>query len=119
MAERRVTKKKARKEFEGLSREEKRAIVMSQGTEALYMACPMCSMNRSLKKYLNGEVSFTDTDLGTFKVLVTRVGGGLGSGFFRMDEKSYTLYEMKAMPEYQELLEQLKEQARKILEVLK
>jgi len=119
MAERRVLKKKARKEFEGLSREEKKAIVTAQGTEALYMACPMCSMNRSLRKYLDGELRFTDTDLGIFKVLVTRVGGGLGSGFFRLDEKSYTLEEMKGMPEYQDILQQIKEQARKILEELK
>ena len=119
MVERDVRKRKTRKEFEGLSREEKKAIVMGQGTEALYMACPMCSMNRSLKKYLNGEIRFTDTDLGTFKVLVTRIGGGLGSGFFRMDEKSYTLDEMKAMPEYQDILQQIKEQAQNILEALK
>ena len=113
-------KKKVASKYEGLSKDEKRSMVLSEGaTEVHYWACPMCGCNRPLRKYESGEVSMTNIDLNRFHVLVTRVGGGLGSGFFRIDEKSLTLPELVDGAEYQELLEQMKEQGEKILKALK
>lgn len=118
--ERMVRKKKIAKKYEGLTREQKKLVVMRDGgSEVMYFSCPLCGFNRPLNKYLSGDVKFINIDLDRFNVLVTRVGGGLGSGFFRVDEKSFLLREVKQMPEYRELLDQLKEQCTKILEVLK
>lgn len=115
-----VKKKKISKKFEGLTKEQKREIVLGEGgKETLYLACPLCGFNRALKKYSEGKIKLTNIDFDRFFVVVTRKGGGLGSGFFRIDEKSFKLKELKDMPEYQSLLDQIREQAKKILKVLK
>lgn len=115
-----VKKKKISSKFEGLTKEEKRQLVISEGgRETLYLACPLCGFNRPLNKYTKGQIKLTNIDFDRFFVVVTRVGGGLGSGFFRIDEKSFRLKELKDMPEYRDILEQIAEQAQKILEILK
>ena len=101
------------------SSEDKRSRVMAEGTEVMYVACPMCGMNKSLKRYRDGRAGMTSIDFDRFHVVVTRVGGGRGSGFYRIDEKSYLLGEIKDMPEYHDIVAQIKEQAQKILNELK
>ena len=102
-----------------LSYEDKKSKVISEGTEVLYVACPMCGMNKSLKRYRDGRAGMTSIDFGRFHVIVTRVGGGRGSGFYRIDEKSYLLGEIKDMPEYQDIVQEIKDQAQNILNELK
>jgi len=112
-------KNKVRKRFEGFSKKEKKARVITEGTEVLYVACPMCGMNKSLKRYRDGRAGMTSIDLNRFYVLVTRVGGGRGSGFYRIDEKSLLLSELKNNPEYADIVGQIREQCEKILSELK
>ena len=93
-------------------------MVIANGTEVRYIACTLCGSNKTLKSYEEGRVNFTDIDPKSFFVLMTRVGGGLGSGFYRVDEKCISIPELKGIPEYQEILEQIKEQCNKILSEL-
>ncbi len=113
-----VRKKKVSSKYEGMSKEEKRELVISEGSESLYVSCPLCGFNRPLGKYETGVVKFSNIDLDRFHILVTRVGGGLGSGFFKVPESSHILQEVKQMPEYNYLTEDIKLQVKKILGVL-
>ena len=116
--QRNVRKKKVSSKYEGMTREEKRELVISEGKDSLYIACPLCGFNRPVGKYDTGAVKFSNMDLDVFHFLVTRCGGGLGSGFFKVPERSHILQEVKQMPEYNYLIEDMKLQLKKILEVL-
>ena len=82
-----------------------------------YLTCPICTFNRPLRKYVEGDLKLTDTDVETLLFIQVREGGGRGSGFRRIG--GLTIDEVKQDPQYSELLEQLREQCTKILEVLK
>ena len=84
--------------------------------EIQYLTCPMCGMNKPLRKYVEGDLKLTDIDVETLSFIQIREGGGRGSGFRRIG--GLTIDEVKQMPEYQELLEQLREQCNKIIESL-
>lgn len=113
-----------------LTREEKRAIALSEGREYLYIACPLCSQNRILQrggiisgsKGKSGRASFSSFDFdgseGKFFIQVRKNAGGRGGGFWLDDSQSLTFAEAKESPEYQEILEEIKEQCKKILKEL-
>ena len=110
-----MTKKKGSRD---LTREERQSIALSEGTEVHFVTCPLCGFSRPAGKYLEGTVAFTNIDLNRMHVLSVRRGGGRGIGVFRVDEDSLLLEELKDVPEYQEVIDQIREQAKKVLEIL-
>jgi hypothetical protein len=98
--------------------------------EIIYIACPLCGMSRVLEKKGSsaiarglsigepkGRIRFDHMDLDSARIVqvrerkagresVPRMGRGGGTGFTIKD--GFTLEEMKAMPEYQDLIEQLR-----------
>ena len=110
-----MTKKKGSRD---LTKEERQSIALSEGTEVHFVTCPLCGFSRPAGKYLDGSIAFTNIDLDRMHVLSVRRGGGRGIGFFRVDESSLLLGELKEVVEYQEVIGQIREQARKVLKAL-
>ncbi len=108
--------------------------------EIVYAVCPMCCMNRVLEKKastalarskdiseVKGRIRFDRMDLENGfilqirermegKELVKRRGRGGGTGFPL--KQGMTLEQMMARPEYADLIDQIRETAKKILEKL-
>lgn len=114
-----IMAKKIIKKYEGKTKEEKRRMVISGGTEVLYFVCPLCGFNRAYKKYKEGRVNLSNIPLKDLYVLQMRVGGGRASGFFKVDGKSHTIDELKGNSEYRDLLGQIKARCKEILRSLK
>ncbi len=98
--------------------DQKREEVLATGTEVRYMVCPLCGMNKSLKKYLSGQIAFTNIDFGRMHIVQVRRGGGRGRGFYLDRDSSLLISEIKDDPEYQAILQQIIEQCKNILREL-
>jgi len=109
-------------------------------SEVIYIACPLCGMNRVLTKTgasaiargytisdIKGRIRFDHMDLSLAPIVqvrerrpgketVTRMRRGGGSGF--VFKEGLTLEAMKNDPGYQDLVEQMKSTAQAILAVL-
>ena len=99
---------KGAKKYEGMTPDQKRALVISDGKRVEYFVCPMCMFNRPYRKYSEGRVNLTDIPVNDLFVLQVRSGGGRGSGFFRIDGESLRLEDMKGDPKYNSFLQQIK-----------
>lgn len=108
--------------------------------EVIYIVCPMCGLNRPLTKTgssaiarglpiaeIKGRISFDHIELDKAPIVQVRErqsgpeakprmrrGGGPGFIF----RQGITLADMKANPEYADIVTQLKNTANKILEIL-
>jgi len=108
--------------------------------EIVYIVCPMCGMNRVLEKKassalarsmdvsgVKGRIRFDHIDLENGIIVqvrervegkeqVKRLGRGGGLGFPL--KRGMTLEQMRAKPEYSDLIEQIRESAQKIIDKL-
>ena len=108
--------------------------------EVIYITCPLCGMNRVLKKTgagaiargvtiteIKGRIRFDHIDLAAAPIVqirereegperVKRMRRGGGTGF--VFKEGLTLNEIKDNPKYQDLIEQMKLTAGNILEIL-
>lgn len=108
--------------------------------EIIYIACPLCGMNRVLEKKgtgaiargltireIKGRVRFDHIDLAAAPIVQVRereegpepkrrLRRGGGSGF--VFKEGLTLNEIKDNAEYQDLINQIKSTAGRILEIL-
>lgn len=108
--------------------------------EVVYIVCPMCGMNRVLEKKastalarsmdiseVKGRIRFDHVDLengiivqvrerveGKEQVKRRRRGGGTGFPL----KRGMTLEQMRAQPEYSDLINQIRESAQKIIDKL-
>lgn len=115
--------KQRKKQKQDLSREERRSKALSEGASILFFKCPMCGMNRPLHRTKKSDGTLTRLSFGkdgweNDYILQTRRGGGKGSGFFLDPEGSLNLKEVRESGEYDDVLKQIKEQCKKILEEL-
>ena len=104
--------------YEGMTSEEKRALVLMEGTRIKQFVCPLCGLNRVIEKRDKGRIRFDHVDLMNGLLLQERACGGRNSGFYLDRDSSLTLPEVTSIPEYQDLLDQIKDQCRAILKVL-
>jgi len=104
----------------------------SQVIEGLFVACPMCSMSRKLEKTgawarvrhrldtskdVKGRSHFGTFNLGDSYVIQVRdCSGSRGHGFPILN--GYTLEQLKAMPEFSDVLQELRDACAKILAAL-
>ena len=108
--------------------------------EVIYITCPLCGMNRVLEKTgasaiakgytitdIKGRIRFDHMDLAKASIVQVReraegaepkrrMRRGGGSGF--VFKSGLTLEQVKDNPDYQDLIEQLKLTANKILKIL-
>jgi len=110
--------------FRLMSKEEKRQEVISgsggerkKPTLIHNAVCPLCRMFRSLKKKEDTPLSYDKFDVNNDNFIIEIATGGRGSGFYPTG-KGMTLKQVKESGEYDELLEQIKEQCKRILKVL-
>ena len=96
---------------------EKKEIVIREGTKSIFCACPCCGLNKKLHKKDKGKIKF-DIDLDRLFFIQARYSYGRASGWFTNDDESLTLEQAKEMPEYQDLIEQIRMQCKKILKEL-
>ena len=123
--------KKPKEQIRKEKREERREKAIEEGQEFVYISCPLCSMNRILtkggiiasKKGKFGQVSFSSFDFdgskGKYFIQIRKNAGGRGGGFHLDESNSLTWKQAKKLPEYKEILKEIKEQCKKILEELK
>lgn len=108
--------------------------------EVVYIVCPMCGMNRVLEKKastalarskdvseVKGRIRFDHVDLenGIIVQVRERMGGkepvkrrGRGGGTGFPLKRGMTLEQMKARPEYSDLVDQIRESAQNIIDKL-
>jgi hypothetical protein len=103
----------------GMSKEEKRIKVLSEGARLQQFVCPLCGLNRVIERKNKGRIRFDNVDLANGLILQERAGGGRDSGFYLDRSKSLTLPELKGVSEYKDLLEQIRGKCEELLEVLK
>jgi len=98
--------------------------------ERTFLCCPMCAMSRKFDKSgseakrqnkpldtIKGRAHFGRFDIAdSFLIQVRNCSGSRGSGFPVIG--GYTLDQVKAMPEYQELIAELKQACEAILDRL-
>jgi hypothetical protein len=95
--------------------------------EALFLSCPVCGFSRKLDKSgrwaklrnkeidtVKGRVHFGNFDLDdSYLIQIRNVSGGRGAGFPTVG--GYRLDQVKNMPEYADLIRELKEACQAIL----
>ena len=108
----------------------KREPVFTRRVERTFLCCPMCAMSRKFDKSgheaerqnkpldtIKGRAHFGKFDIDdSFLIQVRNCSGSRGSGFPVIG--GYTLDQVKNMPEYQELIMELKDTCQRILEAL-
>jgi len=96
--------------FARMTKEERKSYALSHGTKVMYLACPMCGRNRSMKGTTksgnyNGVFGHRNTLNDTFepyldRLLQVRKGGGRQIGFFLVEEETLNLRKLlKSKPE--------------------
>lgn len=109
-------------------------------TEVIYIACPLCGMSRVLEKKgssaiargfriteIKGRIHFDHMDLDNARIVqvrerkagresVARTGRGGGSGF--TVREGLTLEQMRDMPEYSDLIDQLRHSVKAISDII-
>lgn len=108
----------AETKYLGMSQEEKRIKVLSEGKRVKQFVCLLCGLNRVVDKREKGRISFDRVDLNNGLILQERAGGGRNSGFYMDRSRSLTLPEIVGLPEYQDLIGQIRSKCKEILEVL-
>lgn len=108
--------------------------------EIIYICCPLCGMSRVLEKKgssaiarglpitgIKGRIHFDHIDLSNARIVqvrerkagpesVARIGRGGGSGF--TVREGLTLEKMKDMPEYSDLINQLRHSVKTISDII-
>ena len=117
--------KQRKRELKDRTREARKAKAFADGKRVIFLACPLCGRNRPLESHTQGRAGFQFTP--EHFIIQVRYGGGrftteekddkghsigVGLGFFINDSESLTLEEMKA--EYPDIIENLKEEVKKI-----
>ena len=121
--------KKTKEQITVEKKEERKQRALSEGKAYTYISCPLCAMNRILskggiiasKKGKSGKVSFSSFDFDgkeKFFIQIRKNAGGRGGGFYLDKTESITWKEAKELLEYKEILQEIKEQAKKILKEL-
>ena len=104
----------------------------AQVIEGLFIACPLCSMSRKLEKTggwarvrhrldttkaAKGRSHFGTFNLGdSFVIQVRDCSGSRGHGFPIVD--GYTLEQLKAMPEFADVVSELRDACTRVLAAL-
>ena len=97
--------------------EEKKAESILKGREFYYFKCPVCGFTRDVNKYKTGMVNLKNINLKTYQIYQIRKGGiGHGGGFHRVSGK--TLEEMTKEAEFQDFIQQVREQCKKVLKII-
>lgn len=86
-------RKRAKKEA---TYDERRAHALSVGTKVNFLVCPLCGMNRAMKRAISGPPEFIKAKLETLFIQV-RYGGGGGIGFFTNEDESVPLAQAKEL----------------------
>jgi hypothetical protein len=106
-----------------------------------YFACPLCGMNKSVRSAKREkkehprpeELQWPDINLETYLILQMREGGGKkagpsgktgkgkapGSGFHTIPSESLTFAEVIKNPEYENIIQGMKEQLLRLLKTAK
>lgn len=110
---------KQAKKYEGLLELEKRNKVLSESKSKFpQLSCPLCGWSRVIETR-SGRIRFDKVDLTNGEVYQVRYGGGRGSGFYKDSTQSRTLPQVKADPSLKDLVDQIRDQCKAILQVLK
>ena len=88
-----------------------------------YCVCPMCGRNRVVKTEKKGRIKWDLVEPLTAKILQVReqhprVKGGKCEGFTTVESDCLMLEEMKDNPEYQDIIDGIKNQTLKLVETL-
>lgn len=110
----------AKKEFEFSKQPEhvRRRQALAEGTPTDYIVCPLCGHNRPVNVKNKGRIHFDSVDLSGGFILLIRKGGGRIRGWFTDETESQTLPQLKKNPKYADIVDQILEQCRKIVEAL-
>lgn len=115
---RKISPKVIASRYEGLSKEDKKEIVLGEGYSQIeYMCCPLCNWWKTIESR-RGRIRYDNVDVVNGEVFQVRYAGGRGSGFHSNPAESMTLSEVNKDPQYADLIEQIKEQCQAILKVL-
>ena len=96
----------------------RRRQALAEGMRHQYFVCPMCGLNRAISRGGKGRIRFDKVDLKKGFILQERAGGGRILGWYRDDDASFTLPELKKKPEYQDLLDQIMKRCHEIIRAL-
>lgn len=91
----------------------RRRQALAEGTRGIWIACPLCGVS---KKKTDKQFILLNKD---GFIVQERAGGGRILGWFTDEQKSYTLRELKKMPEYKDVLDRIRRRCEEIIGVLK
>ena len=102
----------------GLSRDEKKERVISEGVRYENLVCPLCGLNRVRRKHAKGEVRFDHVDIHNAYFLQVRYTAGGRSGFYLNEDESLTFRDAVKDPELREKMAEIKRQCERIVRYL-
>jgi len=99
-----------------MGREERKRKAIEEGIARAYVVCPLCGLNRVLEKLEKGRIRFGNFDLeNSYFIQVRYSTGGRASGFWLNEEESKRISDVANDPAFRDLLLQIKEQCKAIL----